>query len=80
MFDSRAVTEHPVGVFQRIDQAGFKLLIDDRILADTDTLLVFGLDHLLSEQEAAPEEVLEYCHHGDRLLPRQQRFGQYTRR
>jgi hypothetical protein len=54
MFDSRAVTEHPVGVFQRIDQAGFKLLIDDRILAVTDTLLVFGLDHLLSEQEAAP--------------------------
>jgi hypothetical protein len=80
MFDSRAVTEHPVGVFQRIDQAGFKLLIDDRILADTDMLLVFGLDHLLSEQEAAPEEVLEYRHHGDRLVPRQQRFGQYTRR
>jgi len=105
------VTEHPVAVFQRIDQAGFKLPIDERILADTDTLLVFGLDHLLSEQEAAPEEVLairewlkregtclllaphhdvgftddlnqrqmEYRHHGDRLVPRQQRFGQYTR-
>ena len=25
--------------------------------ADTDTLLVFGLDHVLSEQEAAPDEV-----------------------
>src|SRR6267378_2257254 len=35
---------HPVAVFQRIDQAGFKLPIDDRILADTDTLMVFGLD------------------------------------
>jgi hypothetical protein len=104
-------TGHPVAVFQRIDQAGFKLPIDERILADTDTLLVFGLDHLLSEQEAAPEEIaaiknwlkredtcllvaphhdvgftedfqqrqMEYLHHGDALVPRQQRFGQYTR-
>ena len=105
------VTEHPVAVFQRIDQAGYKLPIDERILADTDTLLVFGLDHLLSEQEASPEEIaairewlkregtclllaphhdvgftsdleqrqVEYLHHGDRLVPRQQRFGRYTR-
>jgi hypothetical protein len=104
-------TGHPVAVFQRIDQAGYKLPIDERILADTDTLLVFGLDHLLSEQEAAPEEIaairewlkregtclllaphhdvgftddfkqrqMEYLHHGDALVPRQQRFGQYTR-
>ena len=50
-------TGHPVAVFQRIDQAGYKLPIDERILADTDTLMVFGLDHLLSEQEAAPEEI-----------------------
>src|SRR5262252_3672137 len=105
------VTSHPVAVFQRIDQAGYKLPIDERILTDTDTLMVFGLDHLLSEQEAAPEEIAaikewlkregtclllaphhdvgftddfaqrqaEYKHHGDRLVPRQQRFGQYTR-
>ena len=105
------VTGHPVAVFQRIDQAGYELPIDDRILADTDTLLVFGLDHLLSEQKAAPEEIaaigawlkregtclllaphhdvgftddlkqrqMEYLHHGDALVPRQQRFGQYTR-
>ena len=104
-------TGHPVAVFQRIDQAGYKLPIDERILADTDTLLVFGLDHLLSEQEATPEEIaairewlkregtclllaphhdvgftsdlkqrqMEYLHHGDALVPRQQRFGQYTR-
>ncbi|MGB2646531.1 MAG: hypothetical protein WBC86_02775, partial [Pseudolabrys sp.] len=104
-------TGHPVAVFQRIDQAGFKLPIDERVLADTDTLMVFGLDHLLSEQEAAAEEVaairewlkregtclllaphhdvgfaddlkqrqMEYLHHGDALVPRQQRFGQYTR-
>ena len=53
----RAGTGHPVAVFQRIDQAGYKLPIDERILADTDTLMVFGLDHLLSEQEAEPEEI-----------------------
>ncbi len=50
-------TGYPVAVFQRIDQAGYKLPIDDRILADTDTLMVFGLDHLLSEQEADQEEI-----------------------
>ena len=74
-------------------------------------LMVFGLDHLVSEQEAAPEEIaairewlkregtclmlaphhdvgfttdmkqrqMEYRHHRDPLVPRQQRFGQYTR-
>lgn len=105
------VTGHPVAVFQRIDQAGYKQPIDERILADTDTLLVFGLDHLPSEQAAAPAEIeaikewlkregtclmigphhdvgfvddkkqqqVEYQHHGDALVPRQQRFGQYTR-
>ena len=105
------VTGHPVAVFQRIDQAGYKQPIDERILADTDTLLVFGLDHLLSEQTAAPDEIeaikewlkregtclmigphhdvgfvedkkqqqMEYLHHGDALVPRQQRFSQYTR-
>ena len=51
------VTGHPVAVFQRVDQAGYRLPIDERILADTDTLLVFGLDHLITEQEAAPEEI-----------------------
>src|SRR5438270_1414028 len=50
-------TGHPVAVFQRIDQAGYKLLINERILADCDTLLVFGLDHLLGEEEALPEEI-----------------------
>jgi hypothetical protein len=50
-------TGHPIAVFQRIDQAGYKQPIDERILAGTDTLMVFGLDHILSEQEAAPEEI-----------------------
>ena len=104
-------TGHPVAVFQRVDQAGFRLPIDERILADTDTLMVFGLDHLPAEQEAAPEEIaairewlkregtclllaphhdvgftsdmkqrqMEYLHHGDPLVPRQQRLSQYTR-
>lgn len=104
-------TGHPVAVFQRIDQAGYKLPIDERVLADADTLMVFGLDHILSEQEAAAEEIaairewlkregtclllaphhdvgftndlkqrqMEYLHHRDTLVPRQQRFGQYTR-
>jgi hypothetical protein len=105
------VTGHPVAVFQRVDQAGYSLPIDERILADTDTLMVFGLDHLPSGQEASSQEVAairewlkregtclllaphhdvgftddlkqrqtEYLHHGDALVPRQQRFSQYTR-
>ena len=55
------VTGHPVVVFQRIDQAGYKQPIDERILADADTLLMFGLDHLLSEQVAAPTIRVENC-------------------
>jgi hypothetical protein len=50
-------TGHPVAVFQRVDQAGYPLPIDERILADTDTLLVFGLDHLPSELEASTAEI-----------------------
>jgi hypothetical protein len=105
------VTGSPVAIFQRVDQAGQPLPIDERILDDTDTLMVFGLDHLPSEQEASPAEIAairewlrregtclllaphhdvgftsdleqrqqEYLHHGDRLVPRQQRFGRYTR-
>ena len=105
------ITGHPVAVYQRIDQAGQKLPLDDRVLEHTDTLMVFGLDHMVTEQEAAPEEIeavrqfvnregtslilgphhdvgvssdlkeraIEYAHHGDPLVPRQQRFGKYTR-
>jgi hypothetical protein len=105
------ITGHPVAVYQRVDQAGSKLPLDERILADTDTLFVFGLDHMVTQQEAAPEEIeavrqflaregtclligphhdvgassdlkeraMEYAHHGDALVPRQQRFGTYTR-
>ena len=73
--------------------------------------MVFGLDHMVTEQEASGEEIeairkfltregsclllaphhdvgvsadmdqrqMEYAHHGDPLVPRQQRFGKYTR-
>lgn len=105
------LTEQPVAVYQRIDQAGQKQPLDDKVLEDTDTMMVFGLDHMVTEQEAAPEEIaalkkflsregtclivgphhdvgssndqnelaMEYAHHGDPLVPRQQRFGKYTR-
>jgi hypothetical protein len=105
------VTGYSVPVFQRVDQAGFVLPLDERVLDDTDTLLVFGLDHVVTEQVVAPAELeavraflrregtclvvgphhdvgqsldlrereLEYRHHGDALVPRQQRFGGYTR-
>ena len=105
------VTGESVPVFQRIDQAGFKLPLDDRVLSDVDTLLVFGLDHNVTGQEATAEEIesvrrflsregtclilgphhdvgvsddptvrnMEYKHHGDALVPRQQRFGLYTK-
>jgi len=104
-------TGHVVPVFQRIDQAGFKLLLDERVLADADTVMVFGLDHMITNQDATLEEIeavreflrregtclilgphhdvglsddlkvrnMEYHHHGDALVPRQQRFGKYTR-
>ncbi|WNG22225.1 hypothetical protein F0U63_28270 [Cystobacter fuscus] len=104
-------TGHGVPVFQRVDQAGFRLPLDERVLADADTLLVFGLDHMVTEQDASTEEIeavrnfleregtcliigphhdvgaspemaeraMEYAHHGDALVPRQQRFGRYTR-
>jgi hypothetical protein len=50
-------TGQPVPVYQRIDQAGQRLPLDERVLADTDTIMVFGLDHLITEQEASPEEI-----------------------
>jgi hypothetical protein len=100
-----------VPVFQRVDQAGFELPLDERVLGDADTLFLWGLDSFGTEQLPAQEEVdaveeflaregsrliigphhdvgatedlkqrdVEYRHHGDPLVPRQQRFGGYTR-
>lgn len=107
----REVTGHAVPVFQRIDQAGFTLPLDERVLGDTDTLLLFGLDHMATQQYPTPAEIeavkqflrregaclilgphhhvgatddleqraMEYGHHGDPLVPRQQRFAGYLR-
>jgi hypothetical protein len=104
-------TGHPVAIYQRVDQAGQEQLLDERVLDDTDTMMVFGLDHVPSEQEATDAEIaalrrflaregtclligphhdvgasgdprvqtIEHAHHGDPLVPPQQRFGTYTR-
>ncbi|MBF6193889.1 hypothetical protein [Nocardia implantans] len=50
-------TGHPVAVYQRIDQAGFELPIDERVLSDTDTLMIFGLDHVAGQAAASPAEI-----------------------
>jgi hypothetical protein len=50
-------TGHEVPLFQRVDQTGHPLPLDERVLADVDTLLVFGLDLPRTKQEAAPEEL-----------------------
>lgn len=104
------VTGFPAPVFQRVDQAGFALPLDERVLDDTDTLFLFGLDHNVTGQEPSEAEIsalrawlrregtclvigphhdvgatedfaqraMEYAHHGDSLVPRQQRFGRYA--
>ena len=50
-------TETAVPVFQRVDQAGFALPLDERVLGDVDTLFVWGLDSAGTGQDPAPEEV-----------------------
>ncbi|MCR5878893.1 hypothetical protein [Phenylobacterium sp. J367] len=104
------VTGHPVPVFQRVDQAGFALPLDERVLGDCDVLFLFSLDHNVTCQTPSAAEIaalrdwlgrpgtllvigphhdvgatddpdqraVEYAHHGDLLVPRQQRFGQYA--
>jgi hypothetical protein len=105
------VTGHVPPVFQRVDQAGISLPLDERVLDDADTLLVFGLDHNVTGQEPSTDEIeavrdflrregtclvvgphhdvgatadmeqraIEYAHHGDAVVPRQQRMGRYAR-
>jgi hypothetical protein len=104
-------TGHALPVYQRVDHAGYQLPLDERVLGDTDTLLVWGLDSLGTGQVPTEAEIeavrhflaregtclaigphhdvgasddpkvrnMEYHHHGDELVPRQQRFGGYTR-
>jgi hypothetical protein len=104
-------TGHAVPVFQRRDQAGYHQPLDKGVVEDADTLMIFGLDHLVTRQEPAANEIeavnaflsregttlilgphhdvgvtddpgvreMEHRHHRDALVPRQQRFGGYTR-
>jgi len=105
------VSGYVVPVFQRIDQARFSLPLDERVLGDADTLLIFGLDHNVTGRQASAADVesvrdllrregtclligphhdvgasadmkeraVEHAHHGDELVPHQQRFGGFTR-
>src|SRR5215217_3472592 len=47
---------HPVQYFERVDHAGHRFVIDDRMLADVDTLLLLSLYHQLTNQTPSPEE------------------------
>lgn len=108
---TQELTGYPVPLIQRMDARGRQHLVDRQMLDDTDTLLVFSLDHQRTEQQASQEEIeaireflkregtclalgphhdvgntddltvreMEYRHHGDALVPRQQRFGSFGR-
>src|SRR4030095_10331970 len=51
------VPGHVVPVFQRVDQAGFALPLDERVLSDVDTLFLFGLDHNVTGQTPSEAEI-----------------------
>jgi hypothetical protein len=51
------ISGHPVPYFERVDQGGHSFKIDDRMLADVDTLLLLSLDHQLTNQSPTQEEV-----------------------
>lgn len=108
---TQEVTGYRVPLIQRVDSRGRKHLLDEQILNDADTVLVFSLDHQRTDQSATQEEIdavrnflkregtclvlgphhdvgntddlkvrdMEYYHHGDQLVPRQQRFGTFGR-
>jgi hypothetical protein len=43
------------------------------------TCLIVGPHHDVGASPDQSERAMEYAHHGDPLVPRQQRFGRYTR-
>jgi hypothetical protein len=43
------------------------------------TCLILGPHHDVGVSADPKERAMEYAHHGDPLVPRQQRFGKYTR-
>lgn len=50
-------TGQPVPLFQRIDKKRNEQLIDERLLADTDTLMIVSLDHQKTRQRVTAGEV-----------------------
>lgn len=50
-------TGQPVPHLQRVDKAGNQQLLDERVLADTDTLMLVSLDHVCTGQAITPGEV-----------------------
>ena len=50
-----------------------------RWLAREGTVLILGPHHDVGISADLNERAMEYAHHGDALVPRQQRFGKYTR-
>ncbi|MBI1816974.1 MAG: hypothetical protein HYR72_18500 [Deltaproteobacteria bacterium] len=51
------VTGQTVPLHQRVDKGGNNQPLDERVLADTDTLMVISLDHLRTAQTIGPGEV-----------------------
>jgi len=47
----------PVALFQREGSSGQGGLLDERMLADIDTLIVVSLDHISTNQHAKPSEI-----------------------
>src|SRR5215472_3717487 len=50
-------TGHSVPVYQRVDQAGYQLPLDERVLEDTDTLMLWGLDSMGTGQDPSTAEI-----------------------
>src|SRR5262245_41892809 len=50
-------TGQTVPLLQRVDKAGNRQLLDERVLADTDTLMVVSLDHTRTGQTISASEV-----------------------
>lgn len=107
----KSITGSLPEVFQREDSNGNRLLLNQQMLQDLDTLIVVSLDHFSTAQELQPEEeealkkflerrgatlvvcphhdvgatadqterIVEHSHHGDVLVPSQQRLGGFAR-
>src|SRR3954451_20976229 len=105
------VTEQPTRFILRVNPEGEFCLLDERVLADTDTLILISSDHLKTGQQPFPVEIdalqrflgregarliicphhevgltadpevreIEYRHHGDLFVGRQERYSGYAR-